>query len=155
METLLYFNRTNLNGRYYTKDWFNETVLGKTTTNLDWLNSRSEIGLYGELNHPDVTDISLANVSHTISNIHIAGDELKGEVKILNTHKGKLLKSIIKVEGKDSIVYRPRSIGTTDVNGRTEIDKIFTFDAIPAADDSFIEIVKGIKYSASKKCRNN
>ena len=48
----------------------------------------------GELDHPDNTVISLANVSHNIIECHWEGDDLVGTVEILPTPSGNILKEL-------------------------------------------------------------
>jgi hypothetical protein len=144
--TLIYFNKENLNGRTYSKDWFNEmtvmygyeTSSKEKMTNLESLSRKANEGfLCGEFGYPDSFDVSLSNVSHTIKNIRIEKDELVGDITILDTPKGKVLKSFI--EAGCEMVFRPRSTGILE-DGYVKIKQIFTFDAISSKDDEFSSI---------------
>ena len=48
----------------------------------------------GELDHPESSVINLQNVSHNIKNCWWDGDDVMGEVEILNTPAGNILKSL-------------------------------------------------------------
>lgn len=49
----------------------------------------------GELDHPDATIISLANVSHIITKIWWENNDVMGELELLNTPAGKIAQEII------------------------------------------------------------
>lgn len=123
---LIYFNVMNKNGRIYTKNSYDFNKLNNKT-------------IYGELGHPDNTDISLSNISHTISNIENYQNCLIGEVNVLSTTKGKILKSMI--DNGIKVVFRPRSTGNVDRYGNVTLEKLYTFDAILLKDDSFENVI--------------
>lgn len=50
----------------------------------------------GELDHPDSSTINLKNVSHKINNVYWEGDDVMGEVEILTTPSGNILKELLK-----------------------------------------------------------
>ena len=50
----------------------------------------------GELDHPDSSVINLQNVSHNIRKIWWEGDDVMGEVEILDTPAGKILKELFR-----------------------------------------------------------
>ena len=50
----------------------------------------------GELDHPDSSVINLQNVSHNIRKIWWKGDDVMGEVEILDTPAGKILKELFR-----------------------------------------------------------
>lgn len=118
---LLHFGYLNKNNRIYREK------------DID-LNELNKNPLLGEINHPSrfLTDLSL--VSHKITNLEIYGDALYGEVKILETPKGCILKELMK---NTRFVFRPRASGTVNSNGTINNYKIHTFDAILASEDSF------------------
>ena len=49
----------------------------------------------GELDHPDSTVVNLNNVSHNIKRIWWEGNDLMGELELLNTPSGKIAQEII------------------------------------------------------------
>ena len=50
----------------------------------------------GELDHPESSVVNLANVSHNIKEMHWEGDNLLGEVEVLGTPAGNILKELFK-----------------------------------------------------------
>ena len=103
---------------------------------IEDFNKRKEMGVYGELGHPEGFDVSLNRVSHIIQNIKIKDNMLIGDIKILKTDKGvELLKNI------NNYVFRPRSSGNVKENNVIEIVKFFTFDAVSKDTDSFKDFV--------------
>ena len=127
-------NVKNRNGRIYTRENIEPYV-------EDFLTLKKQLGVrYGEFDHPDSFDTSLSKVSHTIENIWFSetSNNLMGEIKILDTHWGKQLKSLINSGVEFSV--RPRSAGFVDPNGYVHIQKLFTFDIIPLEKDAFFSI---------------
>ena len=50
----------------------------------------------GELDHPESSVVNLTNVSHNIKEMHWEGDNLLGEVEVLGTPSGNILKELFK-----------------------------------------------------------
>ena len=50
----------------------------------------------GELDHPESSVVNLTNVSHNIKEMHWEGDNLLGEVEVLGTPAGNILKELFK-----------------------------------------------------------
>ena len=50
----------------------------------------------GELDHPESSVVNLRNVSHNVLKVWWDGDEVMGDVEILNTPSGNILKSLFK-----------------------------------------------------------
>ena len=50
----------------------------------------------GELDHPESSVVNLANVSHNITEMHWEGDNLLGEVEVLVTPAGNILKELFR-----------------------------------------------------------
>ena len=50
----------------------------------------------GELDHPDSSVVNLANVSHNITDMNWRGNDLIGEVEILTTPSGNILRELFK-----------------------------------------------------------
>ncbi len=119
---LIHFGYLNKNGRKYRED------------NVDF-NELSGKTLYGEMGHPDTIEINLCNVSHVITNFEIKKYVLYGDVKVLDTPYGEILKQYILLGKKFS--FRPRGQGLINDDGTIESYKIYTFDAIDSDKDSF------------------
>ena len=50
----------------------------------------------GELDHPESSVVNLQNVSHIVKEMHWEGDNLLGEVEVLSTPSGNILKELFK-----------------------------------------------------------
>jgi len=123
------FNVKNRNDRIYTADKF--------LPHLNELMSRKEtLGVvYGEFDHPDVFDTSLARVSHTIESMSYNQEKnrVDGSIRLLNTHWGKEAKAL--VEDKLPIFVSSRAAGITESDNTVSIKKLFTYDCV--ADPGF------------------
>ena len=79
----------NGNGRYYSKElWDREIDKYKVLV--------EEKRAMGELDHPESTVINLQNVSHNITKVYWDGDDVMGEVEILSTPAGNILKELFR-----------------------------------------------------------
>lgn len=78
----------NGNGRYYSKELW-ERELNKY---LDLVKSRRAMG---ELDHPESQVINLKNVSHIVTNFWWEGNDVLGDIEILPTPSGNILKALI------------------------------------------------------------
>ena len=78
----------NQNGRIYPKDILEREVKAYMEGPV------KENRAMGELDHPESSVINLQNVSHNIKNCRWDGDDVMGEVEILNTPAGNILKSL-------------------------------------------------------------
>lgn len=80
----------NQNGRIYER-----RILEREVTN--YMNGPiKENRALGELDHPDSTVINLNNVSHNIKKVWWDGDTVMGEVEILSTPAGNILKELFR-----------------------------------------------------------
>ena len=119
-ENLLPFN-VNKNGRIYDKDSY------------DWskLKDLSDAGtLFGELGTRDESllfDVSLSRVSHHITDIEVYDDGVYGKINVLDTERGKILKTLLDEDYELGVSSR----STEKIeNGITVIDKLISFDYI-------------------------
>jgi len=122
-QVLIPLNIRNKNNRIYT---YNEL---KDKVNSEY---------YGQIGFDDNTEISLSNISHQVLNIRFENNKLIGDVKILNTEKGKILNNLIK--SGIEYVFRPRSLGSISEDGYAKIDMIVSFDAILLKEDTFFSL---------------
>jgi len=78
------------------KEWSEENV------KIIFSNFNSRVnnmgGIYGELDPSGGVDTSLKDISHTINKLWIEDDRIFGEIRILSTHNGNIVKEIIKDE---------------------------------------------------------
>ena len=83
-------NAVNQNGRSYP-----DQILEREVEKYKKINVAEKRAL-GELDHPDSSTINLANVSHNIISMEWNGDDLIGEVEVLSTPSGNILKELFK-----------------------------------------------------------
>ena len=79
----------NGNGRYYPRELW-ERELSKYTD--ESINKRNSIG---ELDHPDSSVINLKNASHLITKCWWDGDKIFGNLEILPTPSGNIVKALL------------------------------------------------------------
>ena len=123
------FDVKNRNERIYTKERF--------LPHLNELNERIRtLGVvYGEFDHPDVFDTSLARVSHLIysTSYNESKNRVDGSIRLLNTPNGKTAKELV-LDGCPLFVSS-RAAGVTESDGTVTVKKLFTYDAV--ADPGF------------------
>lgn len=79
----------------------------------------------GELDHPDSSVVNLKNVSHNIIDLKWEGNDLIGEVQILSTPAGNILKSLF--EAGVNVGISSRGLGSVKENhdGSVTVDEDF------------------------------
>ena len=96
----------------------------------------------GELDHPDSPIVELKNVSHLVTNIYMDGDEVRGDIEVLNTPPGKILRDIIQQEVKIGI--SSRGVGSLKTEGGQKYVQgdfeLIAFDAVssPSTPGAFL-----------------
>ena len=80
----------NQNGRVYPKDILHREAKKYAK---EFIKERRAMG---ELDHPESSVVNLQNVSHNIREMHWEGDNLLGEVEVLGTPSGNILKELFK-----------------------------------------------------------
>ena len=121
--TAAVFGVMNENNRVYEKQEY--------LPHLEYLNKKiQERRLFGELDHPQKFDVSLANVSHVIESL--AYDEGSNSVKIklrlLDTPSGKIAKTLVEAGCTTSV--SSRAAGNVSESGKVKLHKIFTYDLV-------------------------
>ena len=102
----------NQNGRVYPKDILVREAKKYTD---EVINQRRAMG---ELDHPESSVVNLQNVSHNVRKMHFEGDNLMGEVEVLPTPSGNILKELFKAGIKLGISSRGMgSVETVNENG--------------------------------------
>ncbi len=103
----------NQNGRVYPKDILVREAKKYTD---EFINERRAMG---ELDHPESSVVNLQNVSHNVRKMHFEGDNLMGEVEVLGTPSGNILKELFKSGIKLGISSRGMgSVETVNENGK-------------------------------------
>lgn len=126
----------NGNGRVYKKSDM-ERVVAESI-------KRIKEGHYilGELNHPDVLTVNLANVSHAITEIRMDRTNAVGKMKLLNTPSGHIAKGLI--EGGVRLGVSSRGTGNVNESGEVSDFSFVTVDIVyqPSAPDAYPNVVQ-------------
>ena len=93
-------NSKNQNGRVYPKDILAREVAEYAKVQV------AENRALGELDHPESSVVNLQNVSHNIRKVWWKGDDVMGEVEVLGTPSGNILKELLKAGIKLGISSR-------------------------------------------------
>ena len=78
----------NQNGRVYPKDILEREIEAYIAGPI------KENRALGELDHPDSSVINLQNVSHTVKRVWWEGDDVMGDIEVLATPAGNILKAL-------------------------------------------------------------
>ena len=84
--------------------------------------------IMGELNHPDVLSINLANVSHAITEIRMDGNNAVGKMKLVNTPSGNIARGLI--EGGIRLGVSSRGTGNVNESGNVSDFAFVTVDIV-------------------------
>jgi hypothetical protein len=98
--------------------------------------------ILGELNHPDVLSINLANVSHAITEVRMDGANAIGKMKLLNTPSGNIAKGLI--EGGVRLGVSSRGTGNVNESGSVSDFSFVTVDIVyqPSAPEAYPNVVQ-------------
>ena len=100
---------------------------------------------FGELDHPESSVVNLQNVSHNVTKMWWEGDSLHGDVEVLGTPAGNILKELFK--SGITLGISSRGMGTTrESEGKTMVNDDFelvAFDFVsnPSTRGAFLEPV--------------
>jgi len=110
----------NQNGRVYPK----EILLREIEKYV--MGPVKERRALGELDHPESSVINLQNVSHNVTKIKMVGDDVYGEVEILSTPAGNILKELFRNGITVGISSRGMgSVKENHANGTVEVQDDF------------------------------
>ena len=127
--------KKNGNGRIYPRP-----ILEREMKNYEKLVREGRA--IGELDHPDSSVVNLQNVSHNVLNMGWDGDDLVGEVEVLSTPSGNILKELFQSGIKLGI--SSRGLGSVkekgDVNEVQDDFELIAFDFVsnPSTHGAFL-----------------
>lgn len=130
-------NAKNQNGRRYPKPILERELV---KYNEEFIKQRRALG---ELDHPESPVVNLKNVSHNITEAHFEGDDLIGDIEILSTPSGNILKELIRNNIRLGISSRGmgsvRELGEGDVEVQDDFN-LLCFDVVsnPSTHGAFI-----------------
>ena len=128
----------NQNGRVYSR----KLLERETDKYQELIDDRRALG---ELDHPESSVVNLQNVSHNVRNVWWEGDNLLGDVEVLGTPSGNILKELFK--SGITLGISSRGMGTTrEHEGKTLVNDDFelvAFDFVsnPSTRGAFLEPV--------------
>ncbi len=138
-------NTKNHNGRIYPP----EVLFREVKKYSILVNERRALG---ELDHPSSPIIELKNVSHLITNIYIRGDDVRGDIEILNTPQGQIMRNI--VEQGVKIGISSRGIGSLQKEGETNIVQddfeLIAFDSVSSPSTPGAFLVEGLQINVDR-----
>lgn len=135
----------NHNGRIYPRS----VLMREMKKYKELVESRRAIG---ELDHPDSPIVELKNASHLITDIYDSGDDVRGNIEILNTPNGKILRGIIEQGVKIGI--SSRGIGSLQQEGESNIVQddfeLIAFDAVSSPSTPGAFLVESLQHNVDK-----
>jgi len=132
----------NGNGRVYPRETLEKEV-NKYIKNL--VESR---GSMGELDHPESSIINLNNVSHLITKIWWEGNNVMGELELLNTPSGKIAQELIL--NKIPVGISSRAMGSVKQMGESvEVQddlELVGWDlvSVPSTPNAYMTLTEGL-----------
>jgi hypothetical protein len=128
----------NQNGRVYSR----KLLERETDKYRELIDDRRALG---ELDHPESSVVNLQNVSHNVKKVWWEGDNLLGDVEVLGTPAGNILRELFK--SGITLGISSRGMGTTrEHEGKTLVNDDFelvAFDFVsnPSTRGAFLEPV--------------
>ena len=143
-------NAKNHNGRVYPRE-----ILDREIKNY-MAGPVKDNRAMGELDHPESTVINLQNVSHTVKKCWWEGDDVMGNVEILNTPAGNILKALF--AAGITVGISSRGMGSVEENlseGTVEVQDDFEllcwdFVSTPSTHGAFMSPTVNININESK-----
>ena len=148
-------NAKNQNGRVYPKD-----ILAREVAEYSRINVAENRAL-GELDHPESSVVNLQNVSHNVRKVWWKGDDVMGEVEVLGTPSGNILKELLRAGIKLGISSRGlgsvkelQEAGTVAVQDDFEL-VCWDFVSNPSTHGAFLSPVNESKRQSAKQNQYN
>jgi hypothetical protein len=149
----------NQNGRIYPR----EVLMRESKKYLKEFISQHRA--LGELDHPESSVVNLQNASHNITEMHWEGDNLLGEVEVLGTPSGNILKELFKAGIKLGISSRGMGSVETVSEGGEQSQEVqpdfeliaFDFVSNPSTHGAFMHpmsegVTNNIEIPAGRAC---
>ena len=97
---------------------------------VDTINDQLTEGMsiLGECDHPEELTINLDRVSHMITQMWVDGNNGMGKLKILDTPKGQIIRTLIEADAKLGV--SSRGVGNVDDRGEVSQFEIITVDIV-------------------------
>ena len=97
----------------------------------------------GELNHPQGPTVNLDRVSHMIKELNMAGNDVQGKAKIMDTPMGKIAQNLISEGARLGVSSRGMGSLKANSQGINEVQKDFMLSAVdivadPSAPGAFV-----------------
>ena len=106
---------------------------------VDTINDQLTEGMsiLGECDHPEELTINLDRVSHMITQMWVDGNNGMGKLKILDTPKGQIIRTLIEADAKLGV--SSRGVGNVDDRGEVSQFEIITVDIVarPSAPNAY------------------
>ena len=126
----------NANGRIY-----EEKLLKRETDKFMDEKIKNKVG-WGELGHPEASEINLANAAIITESLEWRGNDLYGKAKVIDTPAGKTVKALMRA-GKIGI--SSRGLGTVNENGKVNDDfSLICWDVVADASNPGSRFMNGI-----------
>ena len=98
----------------------------------------------GELNHPQGPTVNLDRVSHMIKELNMAGNDVQGKAKIMDTPMGKIAQNLITEGARLGVSSRGMGSLKANAQGINEVQKDFMLSAVdlvadPSAPGAFVD----------------
>jgi hypothetical protein len=105
----------------------------------------------GELDHPDSPIVQLENVSHLVTNTSWDGEDLIGEIEVLDTPKGQILGKLVEREIKLGISSRGLGSTSRTNEGYDMVEDDFNlvcYDMVsnPSTSNAFMNLQESVAY---------
>ena len=128
----------NQNGRIYPKEILEREIQKYIAGPV------KERRALGELDHPESSVINLQNVSHNVIRVKMVGDDVYGEVEILSTPAGNILKELFR--NGITVGISSRGMGSVQENGNGTVEVqddfellCFDFVSTPSTHGAFMK----------------
>ncbi len=126
----------NANGRIY-----EEKILKRETDSFMNEKIQNRVG-WGELGHPEHSDINLSNAAIITESLEWRGNDCYGKAKVLDTPAGETVKALMKA---GHVGISSRGLGTVSESGQVNEDfKLICWDVVADASNPGSRFMNGI-----------